>query len=180
MKILIKLVCLGTANAFVGELANLLIGFGFVLPAGIIYKKLHSMKGAILALCAGSVSSVAVAILANRLLLIPFYVEIMFHGSWEPLLGMMRGLFPSITEGNFYVFYLWVSVLPFNVLRCLIASLASFFVYKSISRAIERVNRKLSPEGASFGKRDVIVLVSVIAAVLLLLLFALLRYFLWD
>ena len=180
VKILVKLVCLGTANAFVGELANLLIGFGFVLPAGLIYKHMHSMKGAILALAVGSVSSVAVAILANRLILIPFYVYIMFDGSWQPLLGMMSGLFPNITQANFYTFYLWVSVLPFNVMRCLIAGVGSFFVYKRISRAIERVNAKLSPEGRAFGKRDAIALASVIAAVLLLLLFALLRYFLWD
>ncbi len=181
VKLLIKLVSVGTANAFVGELANLLIGFGFVIPAGLIYRRLRTMKGAILALAVGSLSSIAVAILANRFLLIPFYVNIMFGGSWEPLLGMMRGLFPNVTENSFYAVYLWVSVLPFNALRCLIASLVSFFVYKHISRLIARLNRKLAPaeEGKASG-RDTAVVIIVVAAVLLLALFALLRYFLWS
>lgn len=181
VKLLIKLVTVGTANAFVGELANLLIGFGFVIPAGLIYKHMRTMKGAIIALAAGSAVSVAVAILANRFLLIPFYVNIMFGGSWEALLGMMRGLFPKITQGSFYTFYLWVSVLPFNVLRCLIASLVSFFVYKHISRLIARINKKLTPkeEGKSSGK-EIAIVIAAVACVLLLVLFALLRYFLWT
>ena len=124
-----------------------------------------------------------VAILANRLILIPFYVYVMFQGDWERLLSMMRILFPSITQETFYNFYLWVSVLPFNVMRCLIASLLTLIVYKHISRLINRLGERLAPkEGkeSAARRRDVIVTVSCIAVVLLLVLFALLRYFLWS
>lgn len=183
VKLLVKLVCVGTANMFVGELANLLIGFGFVIPAGLIYRHNRTMKGALLAVGIGSLSSVAVAILANWLILIPFYVYIMFNGSWEPLLGMMRGLFPSITQETFYAFYLWVSVLPFNVMRCLIAGIVTFLVYKHISRFINRIGKRLEPkegEGKSVRSRDIAVTAVCITAVVLLTVFALLRYFLWE
>ncbi len=183
VKLLVKLVCVGTANAFVGELANLLIGFGFVIPAGLIYQRHKTRKGAAVALAVGSVCSVAVAILANRFLLIPFYVYIMFNGSWDPLLGMMRSLFPAITEGSFYTYYLWVSVLPFNLMRCLIASLVCFFIYKHISRAIGKLDRKLAPKEGKEGAaawRDLAVLLVFVGVVLLITLFALLRYFLWS
>lgn len=183
IKLLVRLVCKGTGSMFVGELANLLIGIGFVLPAGLIYKHNRTFKGAILALSVGSLSSVAVAILSNRLILIPFYVFVMFGGSWEPLLGMMRPLFPSITQQSFYHFYLWVSVLPFNVMRCLIACILTAVVYKHISRAINRLGERLAPkagEETAAKKRDIIVIVICISVVLLLVLFALLRYFLWT
>lgn len=180
VKILIKLVCVGTANMFVGELANLLIGFAFVIPAGLLYKRFRTLKGAVLSLAVGSLCSVAAAILANRFLLIPFYVEIMFKGSFEPLLGMMRPLFPAITEANFYAFYLWVSVLPFNVMRCLIASLLCFFIYKHVSRLINRLNEKLSPK-AEGAKTRTLVFALVFAAILIVLAaFALLRYFVFE
>ncbi len=183
VKILVKLVCVGTSTVFVGDLANLLIGFGFVIPAGILYKHFRTIKGALLSLAVGTVSSITVAILSNWLLLIPFYITNMFDGSWEPLLGMMRPLFPSVTKDTFYGFYLWVSVLPFNAMRCLIASLVTLLVYKHISRAIDRINDKLSPEEEGKTKvcaRDIAVATVCIVLVLLLLLFALLRYFLWS
>lgn len=183
VKLLIRLVCKGTGSMFVGELANLLIGIAFVIPAGIIYKHNRTMKGAALALAVGSFASVCVSILANRFILIPFYVYVMFQGSFEPLLGMMRGLFPAITQESFYTLYLWVSVLPFNLLRCLIACSLTLVIYKHISRAINRLSRRLAPkEGKETAakRRDVIVTILCVSVVLLLVLFALLRYFLWS
>lgn len=183
VKLLVKLVCIGTSNMFVGELANLLIGFGFVIPAGLLYKRFRTWKGALLAMGIGTLSSVAVAILANRFLLIPFYVNITFQGNWELLLDPMQKLFPSITQATFYRFYLWVSVLPFNVMRCLIAGVVTFVVYKHISRFINRIGERLEPKGGDekgVRTRDVVVTAVCIAVVLLLVLFALLRYFLWE
>lgn len=180
--ILLKLVCVGTSTAFVGDLAKLLMWLAFVIPAGIIYQRFRTKKGAILALGVGSAASVIVAILSNWLMLIPFFVYLRFNGSWEPLLNMMRLLFPNITQANFYNYYLWVSVLPFNALRCLVASLVCFLVYKHISVVMERMNNKLSPKQGkekSVRTRDIIILVVCIVVVLLLILFTLLRYFLW-
>ncbi len=178
IKLLVKLVFAGTGNLFVGELANLLIGCAFVIPAGLIYKHRRTMGGAVLALAVGSLSSVAVAILANRFLLIPFFVQL--YGGWENILPALTKLFPSITRENFYTFYLWASVLPFNLLRCLVASICSLLVYKHISRLIDRMNRRLSPEGAKTGKGGIAAISLCIAAVVLLAVFALLRYFLWS
>lgn len=183
IKLLVRLVCKGTGSVFVGELANFLIGVGFVIPAGLIYKHNRTFRGALLALAVGSLSSIAVAILTNWLILIPFYVYVMFEGNWELLLNMMRLLFPSITQETFYNYYLWVSVLPFNTMRCLIASILTLVVYKHISRLINRLGERLEPKAGketAAKKRDLIVTVSCIAVVLLLVLFALLRYFLWS
>ncbi len=182
VKLLIKLAFAGTGSMFVGDLANLFVGIAFVIPAGLIYKKMRTRKGAALALTVGSLSSITVAIFTNWLILIPFYVQVMFHGSWEPLLGMMTPLFPGITRDTFFLYYLLVSVLPFNLLRCLVASLVSIFIYKYISRAIERMSRKLAPkegkERAAAG-RDLALFIVFAVAVLLLVLFALLNYFVW-
>lgn len=146
VKILIKLLFKPTTTAFVGELADLLIGLSFVIPAGLIYRYKRTFRGAILSMVVGSVASSAVAVLANFLILVPFYVEYFFHGNWNAIIGMMTPLFPSCTKENFYTFYLWVSVLPFNLMRCLIADIVSLTVYKHISRAINRMNEKLAPK----------------------------------
>ena len=45
LKVLIHLLLKGTSTAFVGDLANFLVGCSFVLPASILYQKLLSKKG---------------------------------------------------------------------------------------------------------------------------------------
>lgn len=183
IKILIKFLFKSSSTLFVGELADLLIGCAFVVPAGIIYKRKRTLQGALIGMAVGSLCSVACSILANWLILIPFYLELFFLGSWDPLVGTMQLLFSSCTKENFYTFYLWCSVLPFNVMRCLIAILVTLPVYKHISRAINKFGAKLQPENANENtvkKVNIGALIAFIFAIALIITFALLRYFLWS
>lgn len=188
VKVLLKLIIKGTTTMFVGDLADLLIGIAFVVPAGLIYKKMRTFKGALIGMSAGTVCSVALAILANWLILVPFYKQSFFGGSWDPLVGGMQAIFgESCTVDTFYTFYLWCSVLPFNVLRCIIAVAITLPVYKHVSRAVNRLGDKLAPkcpvgsseeECAKMEKKRTIVLISVCAAVVVLLVVGvLLRYY---
>ena len=124
----------------------------------------------------------ALAVLLNRFALVPAYVYLMYGGSWEPVLGMMTPLFPDCTQENFYSIYLWASILPFNLLRCLVASLITLPVYKHISRAINRLNGKLSPKNrdteASARLSTAMVVVGFALVVLVLVFFAVLHYLL--
>lgn len=180
--VLLKLVIVSTSTYFVGDLADILVGFALVIPVGLIYNKNRTFKGALWGLGVGSLISTALAVLLNRILLVPAYVHLMFGGSWEPILGMMTPLFPNCTQENFYSLYLWVSVLPFNLLRCLVASLLTLLVYKRISRAINRLNERLVPKyeltEADVKKRRLVTVLSFVAAALVLVGLALLHYFL--
>ena len=188
VKILIKLIIKGTSTVFVGELADLLIGVAFVVPSGLIYKKMRTFKGALLAMAVGTLCSTAMSILANWLVLVPFYRQLFFNGSWAPLVNTMQALFgEKCTHAPFYTFYLWCSVLPFNLMRCIIAVVVTLPVYKHISRLINRLNDKITPprsdgeEGESAKKLDKRTLITIIVvAVVCVLLVAgvLLRYFL--
>ena len=62
VKILLNLVINGTATAGVGELANFLIGCALVLPAAIIYKRMHTRKGAIIGMATGTIFMTVVAV----------------------------------------------------------------------------------------------------------------------
>ncbi len=180
--VLIKLVIVSTSTYFVGDLADILVGFALVIPAGLIYNKNRTFKGALLGMGVGTLVSTALAVLLNRILLVPAYVELMFGGSWDPIIGMMTPLFPNCTVENFYTLYLWVSVLPFNLLRCLVASLITLLVYKHISRAINRFNERLVPKkelsDADVKKRKIWAWVGFAVVALLLIGAALLHYFL--
>ena len=135
VKILIKLPFTSTMG--VGECADLINGLLFVLPASFIYKKYKNKKSAIIGIAAGAVASVVGSIFANWLIIIPFYLRVM-HWDLSMIVNFCAKVIPFITEDNFYPCYLFVSVLPFNALRCIIASLITILVYKRISILLKR------------------------------------------
>ena len=127
-----------TGTACVGELADVLIGIAFVLPASLIYRKRKTLKRALLGLGLGMICSVAMSMLMNWLVLIPFYLEMMFGGNWEPLLGMCRVLNENITVDNFYGIYIFAGILPFNLLRCAVTAILTYLVYKPLHKLFNR------------------------------------------
>ena len=191
VKILIKLIIKGTTTFFVGDFADLIIGLAFVVPAGILYKRHRTFKGALAGMGVGTLCSVALSILANWLVLVPFSLELFFGGDWDSIIAPMQALFgDAVTRETFYTFYLWVSVLPFNLMRCLIAVLITLPVYKRISVLINRMNSRFMPKDcavsggqdaacAAATKKRVIITAAVCAGVVLLLVGGvLLRFFL--
>lgn len=179
--LLIKLVAKGTSTMFIGDLSDLLTSCAFAIVAGIIYSKKRTFKGALLAMGLGTVAEVVVALLANRFILVPFFAK---QYGWSAIIKMTSTLFPKITEENFYNFYLWVSVLPFNLLRCLVTVIVALPVYKRISTLINRFNEKLTPKNDENGRKakqiNIISITVGAFIVLILILFTLLRYFVFE
>ena len=134
VKVLIKLPF--TSTFCVGECADLITGLLYVIPASIIYQKGKSKSSAIKGMVIGALCSVASSILVNWFVLIPVYSKIVV--SFSVIVSMCSKIFPAINEGNFYTYYLTLSVLPFNVLRCLISGLLTIFVYKRVSNLLKR------------------------------------------
>lgn len=135
VKILLKLPF--TSTACVGELADYLIGLAFVLPSSLVYKRKRDLKHAVIGMVSGAVLSIAVSILANVFILIPFYL---FVQNWKlsMLVDACKSVINGITEGNFYLYYSAFAVLPFNVLRCVVAGGITFLIYKRVSVLIHK------------------------------------------
>lgn len=184
VEILLKLVIKGSSTMLVGELSDLATSCAFAVVAGIVYKRHRTIGGAFAAIGSGAVCEIVVAIISNRVVLVPFYVEVFFGGRWEPLIAMMTPIFPSCTRETFYSLYLWASVLPFNALRCTVAAVITLLIYKRVSRLINAVNIKLygKPDrDATREKRiDVAMIATALALVALLIAFALLRVFVFK
>ena len=120
-----------SGTACVGEIADIIIGIALVLPASLIYQKNKSKKGAIVSLLVGSACAVFTAVMVNRFMLIPLYVELLFGGSWEPLIGMVKNIYPDVTKESFYHYYILFATIPFNILRCFICALVKLMPFSS-------------------------------------------------
>lgn len=129
IKILLNLAINGTITAGVGEFANFLIGCSFIVPAGIIYKKMHTKKGALIGMVSGTIIMTVLGCFLNAFLLLPTYAKA-FQMPIDALVGMGTAINANITDMLTFVAF---AVAPFNLLKGVLVSLIVLLIYKKIS-----------------------------------------------
>lgn len=129
IKILLNFVLNGTMTAGIGEFANLLLGISLVVPAGMIYKKNKTRKGAAIGLLVGTVAMTIVGASVNAFVLLPVYATA-FGMPMETLVGMGTVVNPAITGLGSFVM---LAVVPFNILKGIVVSLVTLLIYKKLS-----------------------------------------------
>lgn len=135
IKILLNFIINGTMTAGVGEIANLLIGCSFVIPAGIIYRRMHSKKGALIGMVTGTLFMTFVGCFLNAYVLLPTYAKA-FEMPIDALVGMGTAVNSHITSLFTFVAF---AVAPFNLLKGILVSLIVLLVYKKISPILHRI-----------------------------------------
>ena len=129
IKILLKLLFKPTTTAFVGELANFLVGCAFAVPAALYYQKNRTRKGALISLLIGTLCMALAGFAVNLWLVIPAYVSIM-HFPLEAIIGAGAAIVPVVDS----VFMLVLCcTTPFNLIKGILLSILTFLLYKRIS-----------------------------------------------
>ena len=134
LKILLNLVFNGTNTAFIGEFANFLMGCALVVPAGVIYQKNRTRKGAITGIVVGIVCMVIAGDLLNYFLLIPAYVSIA-HFPLEAIIAAGTKIFPFI---NSTLSLVLVCVTLFNLVKGVLVGTITALVYKRVSPLLKK------------------------------------------
>lgn len=129
VKILLNFLINGTVTAGVGEIANFLIGCAFCVPAGLLYQKQKTRKGALLGMAVGTGMMVIVGCVINAYVLLPVYAKA-FQMPLDALIGMGTAVNPNITGLSTFVIF---AVAPFNLLKGVLVSLIVLAIYKKIS-----------------------------------------------
>lgn len=106
---------------FSGAIMTILVVAGFVVPASIVYHRLHTFKGAILGLVVGVITSTVMAILGN-LVITPLYLGV-------PLDAVISMIIPILT--------------PFNLLKATLNAVLTIIVYKSVSNLMTPKKKKV-------------------------------------
>ena len=134
IKILLNLVINGSVTAGVGELANFCIGCSFCIPAGIIYKRKKTKKGAMLGLIAGTLIMTFLGCFINAYIMLPTYAKA-FKIPIEGLIEMGTKVNAAITDLFTFVVF---AVVPFNLLKGILVSIIVILIYKKISPIIKK------------------------------------------
>lgn len=144
VKILLKLVIKGTTTAFVGDLANFVIGCSFVVPTAIVYHTRKSKKTAKLALLTGTLIMSVFGSAFNAIYLIPAFAKL-YGMPLEAIVGMGTAINSRITSVWTLALF---AVAPLNLLKGVLISVPTMVLYKRISKVLHNAaQEQRSPEG---------------------------------
>lgn len=128
-KIFLKLLLKGTSTAFVGDLANFVVGCSFILPASIIYMMKKTKKNAIAASVVGTLIMTVFGTMFNAVYLLPAFAKL-YGMPLDVIIGMGTAINSNITSVTTLVIF---AVAPLNLLKGGSVSLATVLVYKKLS-----------------------------------------------
>ena len=123
-----------TSSAGVGELSNFVLGAIFVAIAGMVYKKAHSRKGALLGSLIGAAIMAVISIFTNYFIVYPAF-SVLYGLPMEAILGMYKALLPAADN-------LWKALvifnLPFNLGKGILEAAVCFAVYKRLTPILKK------------------------------------------
>ena len=125
---------LNSTTGGVGDLANFIVGAGYVAAAGLWYKYHRTRKGAIVGLLIGIVAMIVAGAIVNYFITIPLYGLVM-GWSEEMIVGMGTALIPAIQDKFTLILYAFC---PFNLIKGAILTILAIPLYKHVSPLLRK------------------------------------------
>lgn len=138
-KILLKLVMKGTTTAFVGDLANFVIGCSFILPASILYQFKKTKKRALIGAVSGTICMTVFGTVLNAVYLLPKFSQL-YGMPLESIVEMGTKINSAIINVPTLALF---SVAPMNILKGTAVSLITILVYKQLSPILKEGQRRV-------------------------------------
>ena len=130
IKVVVNFLLNGSTTGGVGEIANFVIGCSFVLPASLIYRHKKTKANAILSMVIGTVCMAVLGVFINAYVMIPIYSNFM---PIEQIIQMGKDIVPFIKDTLTFCIF---CVAPFNLIKGVLISTITAFIYKPLSRVI--------------------------------------------
>jgi len=132
VKILLKLLLKGTTTAFVGDLANFVVGCSFVLPATVWYHAHKSKYNAILGLALGTAVMTVFGSAFNAVYLLPKFAEL-YGIPLDAIIAMGTEIWGGVRDVTTFVI---LCVAPLNLVKGAVVSVLTLLLYKRVARPL--------------------------------------------
>ena len=121
-----------TDPAGVGELCNFLMGVTFVVPAGLVYQKMKSRRGALIGSLIGAVVMAVVSVPLNYFVTYPIYAAFM---PMEGIIGAYQLILPFVDN---LLQCLLIFNMPFTFAKGILDVVLAFLIYKPLSPLLHK------------------------------------------
>ena len=130
IKLIVKVVTVGTNTAYVGELANLLGIALFILPTWFVYKKMNkTRKAVIVSLIVGILIRTVFACFCNACITLPLYAKAMGM-PLDSVVQMVGSVNPSIKD---LISFIAFATIPFNLIKISANYIIGYFLMERLS-----------------------------------------------
>lgn len=116
-----------TTTGGAGEICNFFLGACFAIPAGVIYQRMKTRKGALTGVLVGAVVMAVLSVPLNYYISYPVYTKFM---PIDTIISMYQQIRPS-TNGLMECLVIFNA--PFTLLKGLLTSALCFLIYKPLS-----------------------------------------------
>ena len=146
MKILIKLITVGTNSMYVGELANLLGILLFIIPVWLLYNKMgKTRKAAVMALAVNVPIRIVFSCFLNACITLPLYAKAM----GMPLNEVVQAVAfvnPMITDLTTFIV---MATIPFNLVKITLNYVVGYWLYERLKNTSVLRGMNLNAERVS-------------------------------
>ena len=132
VKILLKLLFKGPSTAYVGDLANFVVGCSFVLPATIWYHAHKSKHSAIVGLVLGTACMAIFGSAFNAIYLLPKFAQL-YGMPLDVIIAMGTEIWGGVKDVTTFVI---LCVAPLNVVKGAMVSVLTMLLYKRVARPL--------------------------------------------
>ena len=132
VKIILKLLFKGTSTAYVGDLANFVVGCSFVLPATIWYHAHKSKHSAIVGLVLGTACMAIFGSAFNAIYLLPKFAQL-YGMPLDVIIAMGTEIWGGVKDVTTFVI---LCVAPLNVVKGAMVSVLTMLLYKRVARPL--------------------------------------------
>ena len=134
VKILIKLLIKGTSTAYVGDVANFIVGCAFVIPATVVFRRKHTVKNGIFSMVVGTICMAGFGGFVNAFVLLPAFAQLYGGMPVSDLIAMgteVNGLI-----GNMFTFII-LAVIPVNIIKGVFIGVITLPIYFRLEKVIK-------------------------------------------
>lgn len=129
LKNILHLLIQGSTTFTVGELANFLSGALLVFPASYLYHRKKSKKSVLIGLIVATVIMSLASCFINYFITLPAYINVALGQNMSDYVDMASQI-NGLVHNMFT--YLAFSVLPFNLVKCVIVSILTLLLYPRV------------------------------------------------
>lgn len=133
IKVFLKMLFKPTQTSYIGELVNIIAGISYCIPAGIIYKLIHTKKGAIISLIVTTLITSILLVFVNSYITFPMYGKI--YGMSAEKIVMIASKINPLVKNN--ISLMLFSIFPFNLIKYSIISIITFLLYNRLNLFIK-------------------------------------------
>ena len=127
LKNILKVVLFQTNTAYAGELANMMVSLGYILPLTLMTKRKRDFKQVGIGLGLGVITMTIAGAVVNYFITLPMYAKLFMP--METIIEMGHVIYAKIVDKGTLILY---SFVPFNILKGTIVAIVSVIIVKGL------------------------------------------------